>query len=210
MFNVKKISIIGMLCAIAYVVMVFGWIPVVLFLKYDPKDVIITIGGFLLDPLSAFIISVIVSFIEMLSVSETGITVFMGGVFVEACPEECLKHADSVILCEVEQIWKNILADYFSGNYKQRYELSERPAIAGLPLPRHDLVKNPKYLTNNLIMISKGCLNRCQFCSGGSHWKGQVKTKNIDDVIKEIQSLDMNEPYFILDDNLVWNAEFAK
>lgn len=139
-----------------------------------------------------------------------GITVFMGGVFVEACPEECLKHADSVILCEVEQIWKDILADYFSGNYKQRYELSERPDIAGLPLPRHDLVKNPKYLTNNLIMISKGCLNRCQFCSGGSHWKGQVKTKNIDDVIKEIQSLDMNEPYFFLDDNLIWNAEFAK
>lgn len=73
MFNVKKITIIGMLCAIAYVVMVFGRIPVVLFLKYDPKDVIITIGGFLLGPLSVFIISVIVSFIEMLSVSETGL-----------------------------------------------------------------------------------------------------------------------------------------
>lgn len=29
-----------------------------------------------------------------------GVFVFMGGVFVEACPDECLKHADSVILCE--------------------------------------------------------------------------------------------------------------
>ena len=31
-----------MLAAIAYVVVVVGRIPVVLFLKYDPKDIIIT------------------------------------------------------------------------------------------------------------------------------------------------------------------------
>lgn len=85
-----------------------------------------------------------------------GIFVFMGGVFVEACPEECMKHADSLIMCEVEQIWSDILQDYFSGTYKKRYELAERPEIKGVPLPRHDLVRNPKYLTNNLIMISKG------------------------------------------------------
>lgn len=139
-----------------------------------------------------------------------GIFVFMGGVFVEACPEECLKHADSVILCEVEQIWGDILHDYASGNFKKRYELDERPDIKGLPLPRHDLIENQKYLTNNLIMISKGCLNRCQFCTGGVHWKGEVKTRNMEDIIKEIRSLDTNEPYIFLDDNLIWNPEFAK
>lgn len=37
------------------------------------KRLTITIGGFILGPLSAFVISVIVSFIEMLSVSETGL-----------------------------------------------------------------------------------------------------------------------------------------
>lgn len=139
-----------------------------------------------------------------------GIFVFMGGVFVEACPEECMKHADSLIMCEVEQIWSDILQDYFSGNYKKRYELAERPEIKGVPLPRHDLVRNPKYLTNNLIMISKGCLNRCQFCTGGVHWKGQVKSRGIDEIIREIESLDKNEPYIFLDDNLIWNPEFAK
>ena len=69
----KKLTMIGMLCAIAFVVMVVGRIPVVLFLKYDPKDVIIAIGGFLFGPLSAFIISAIVSVLEMLTVSDTGI-----------------------------------------------------------------------------------------------------------------------------------------
>lgn len=70
--NTKKITTIAMLCTIAYLVMVIGRIPVVLFLKYDPKDVIITIGGFIYGPFIAFIISVIVSFVEMLTVSSTG------------------------------------------------------------------------------------------------------------------------------------------
>ncbi len=69
----KKIVIIAMLCAIAYAVMVVGRVPVVLFLKYDPKDVIITIGGFLFGPLTAFLVSVVVSLVEMVSVSDTGI-----------------------------------------------------------------------------------------------------------------------------------------
>lgn len=69
----KSITLVGMLCAIAYVVMVFGRVPIVLFLKYDPKDTIILIGGFLLGPIYAFIISTVVSILEMFSVSDTGI-----------------------------------------------------------------------------------------------------------------------------------------
>lgn len=48
-------------------------IPIVLFLKYDPKDVIITLGGLIWGPLTSCIVSVIVSSIEMMTVSETGI-----------------------------------------------------------------------------------------------------------------------------------------
>lgn len=69
----KKMTTIAMLCAIAYTVMVIGRIPVVMFLKYDPKDVIITLGGFIWGPLTALVVSVIVSIIEMITVSETGI-----------------------------------------------------------------------------------------------------------------------------------------
>lgn len=69
----KKITTTAMLCAISYAVMVIGRIPIVLFLKYDPKDVIITLGGLIWGPITACIVSIVVSFIEMLSVSETGI-----------------------------------------------------------------------------------------------------------------------------------------
>lgn len=68
----KKITTIAMLCAAAYVVMALGRIPVVLFLKYDPKDVVITLGGFIWGPMTACAVSVIVSFAEMISVSDTG------------------------------------------------------------------------------------------------------------------------------------------
>ena len=69
----RKLTTVAMLCAMSYAVMLIGRIPVVLFLKYDPKDVIIAIGGFLFGPLTSFVISLVVSLIEMFTVSETGI-----------------------------------------------------------------------------------------------------------------------------------------
>lgn len=71
-YSVKTTVLIGMLAAVAYVTVFLFRIPVVMFLKYEPKDVIITIGGFLLGPLAASLISLTVSLVEMLTVSETG------------------------------------------------------------------------------------------------------------------------------------------
>ena len=70
--SVKKLVILSMLGAIAYVLMVTIRVPVVLFLKYEPKDVIIAIGGFLYGPLSSALVSLLVSLLEMVTVSETG------------------------------------------------------------------------------------------------------------------------------------------
>lgn len=72
----RKIATIGMLCALAYVAMALihiKLIPAAPFLTYDPKDVIIAIGGFVFGPVSAILISVIVAFLEMITVSESGI-----------------------------------------------------------------------------------------------------------------------------------------
>ena len=63
MFKTRKVVMLGLLSAIAYAVMFFGRIPVVLFLKYDPKAIIITISGFLYGPMSAFLVSTVVSVI---------------------------------------------------------------------------------------------------------------------------------------------------
>jgi Predicted membrane protein len=70
--NTRKLVMLGMLSAIAYLVMLVGRVPVVLFLKYDPKDVVITIAGFLFGPASAAVVSLVVSVVEMFTVSDTG------------------------------------------------------------------------------------------------------------------------------------------
>ena len=78
MNKTKKMTTMALLCALSYLVMfisrflppLFAAFP---FLKYDPKDAIIVIGGFLYGPMAAFVISLTVSVIEMVSVSGTHI-----------------------------------------------------------------------------------------------------------------------------------------
>lgn len=75
--STRKLVSLAMLCALAYLVMylsktIFAPIRVAGFLTFDLKDTVIAIGGFIYGPLSAFLISVVVSLIEMISHSDTG------------------------------------------------------------------------------------------------------------------------------------------
>ena len=73
--NVKTLTSLAMLTAIAYVVMILSKsLPQVSgFLQLDLKDTIICIGGFLFGPLSAAVISIVVAVVEMFTYSDTGI-----------------------------------------------------------------------------------------------------------------------------------------
>lgn len=89
--NTKRLTVLAMLTAIAFVVMMlahmvpfFTFIPATPFLKYDPKDVIIAIGGFIMGPMSALLISLVVSAIEMVTISTTGIIGFIMNVLSTA------------------------------------------------------------------------------------------------------------------------------
>ena len=63
-----------MLCALSFAaVLVSKIIPDVAgFLSYDPKDAIVAVAGFIYGPLTSVVISVLVSFIEMITISGTG------------------------------------------------------------------------------------------------------------------------------------------
>ena len=71
MSNTKKLTLIGMLSAMAYIVMLAVHVKVFNFLTFDPKDAVISVGGFILGPFTAFLISFVVSLIEMFTISET-------------------------------------------------------------------------------------------------------------------------------------------
>lgn len=152
----KKLTTTGMLCALAYVAVVVGRIPLILFLKYDPKDVIIVIGGFIFGPFTSFTITVIVSVVQMLTVSGTGILGCMMNI-ISSCSFACtaafiykrkhkLSGAILALLCgcfcqvTVMMLWNYLIAPIYMGY--------PREAIVELLLPA--------FLPFNLI---KGGLN---------------------------------------------------
>jgi riboflavin transporter FmnP len=132
--NTKKIVTLAMLSAIAYVVMAVGRIPIiptVEFLKYDPKDIIIAIGGLVFGPLSAFLMSVVVSFVEMVTVSESGIIGLIMNV-ISTCAFACTaafiyKHkrtlsgavigliAGSLAMTGIMLLWNYIITPIYMG-----------------------------------------------------------------------------------------------
>lgn len=73
--NTRKMVVLAVMAALAYIVMLIIKIPVfpaLPFLKYEPKDVIITISGFMFGPLASVTTSAVVSLVEMVTVSDTG------------------------------------------------------------------------------------------------------------------------------------------
>ena len=86
--NTKKLTTIGMLCALAYLAVAVGRIPLVLFLKYDLKDVVIVIGGLIFGPCASFVIAFVVSLAQMLTISGNGILGFLMNV-ISSCSFAC-------------------------------------------------------------------------------------------------------------------------
>lgn len=88
-FNTKTMVVMALMTAMAYAAVTLFRIPVVVFLKYEPKDVIITIGGFMFGPLASVLMSLVVSLVEMVTISDTGpIGALMN--FIGTCSFACL------------------------------------------------------------------------------------------------------------------------
>ena len=64
----KKMTTVGILCGMALVLALTLYIPIVpavSFLKYEPKDVVMVVGGFIYGPMTVVLMSVIVSILEI-------------------------------------------------------------------------------------------------------------------------------------------------
>ncbi|MCM1330588.1 MAG: ECF transporter S component [Ruminococcus sp.] len=154
--DTRKMVILAVMAALAYMVMVLIKIPVVLFLKYEPKDVIITISGFMFGPLASLATSAVVSLIEMVTVSDTGpIGALMN--FIGTCSFACtaaviykkfhtIKGAfaglciSTVLMTAVMLAWNYLVTPLYMG--------TPREVVAGMLLPA--------FLPFNLL---KGVLN---------------------------------------------------
>ena len=73
--TVKTVTSLAMLVALTYIAMVISkMLPQFSgFLQFEIKGTVIAIGGFLFGPLSAAVISIVVAYNEMITVSDTGV-----------------------------------------------------------------------------------------------------------------------------------------
>ncbi|MFC1870496.1 B12-binding domain-containing radical SAM protein [Chloroflexota bacterium] len=140
---------------------------------------------------------------------DRGIKVVLGGPHPSLCPEEAIQHADAVVVGEAEGIWQRLLRDCEQNKLERIYRLNEPLNLAGLPLPRRDIFNKSNYLFLNTIFATRGCSYSCSFCSIGALWGNGIRTRPIDEILHEVETLEGNTMFFI-DDNLVGNPEFAK
>jgi len=136
--KVKRMVTLGMLSAIAYIAVYFLRIPIVLFLSYEPKDVVITIGGLIMGPIASLIISVVVSFVEYLTISGTGIWGLLMNI-LSTCSFACTaswiykkKHSmrgavigligGVAVMVPVMLLWNYLIAPIYMGQPREAVE----------------------------------------------------------------------------------------
>lgn len=106
----KRLVTTGVLCALAYAATTVGRVPLVLFLKYDPKDIMIAIGGLIFGPFTSFSVALIVSLAEMVTISENGILGFLMNV-ISSCSFACT----AAFVYKKNARCRELLLDYFVG-----------------------------------------------------------------------------------------------
>lgn len=136
-----------------------------------------------------------------------GIPVVVGGIHPTACPEECARFADAVVIGEAEPLWRQVLDDVAAGCLRPVYRNTERVDIARVPGPRWDLLQHHRYLFTNTLCIGRGCPWRCDFCYNSSpNIDAGYRMKPLPHILKEIESLGTRHVMFI-DDNFIGDPE---
>ena len=139
-----------------------------------------------------------------------GVKVILGGAHPSALPEEASQHADAVVIGEAEGIWPNLVNDFKANKLQRVYRQHEQPSLVNLPIPRRDLFAKGAYYFTNTISITRGCPYSCSFCSVASFFGHTYRCRPVEEVLKEIETLNQREFIVFVDDNIVGNLKFAE
>ncbi|KAA3621961.1 MAG: radical SAM protein [Bacteroidetes bacterium] len=135
-----------------------------------------------------------------------GIPVVMGGYHPTLEPDECLQHADAVVIGDAEPNWSTLLKDFRKGEMKQKYDTT-LPDKSFSTNHDRSIYKGKKYLPIHLVQWGRGCPHDCDFCSIKSFYPKSQFMRPIDEVIKEISGFKDDNFLFLVDDNLYHNRK---
>mgnify|MGYP001483609496 CR=1 FL=1 len=135
-----------------------------------------------------------------------GVKVVLGGVHATLKPQDCLKHADAVVVGEAENVWSKLLRDLEKNKLKKIYKSKELVNMDDVPMPDNSLY--PYKYTFGAIQTSRGCTNTCKFCYLRSMpWK-KFRHMSVNRAIKEMKRV--KQKYLIFsDDNMFLDREYC-
>ncbi len=139
-----------------------------------------------------------------------GVKVVLGGAHPSALPDEASQHADAVVIGEAEGIWPDLISDFKANKLQRVYMQSERPSLVNLPIPRRDLFTKGAYHVTNTISTTRGCPYACSFCPVTAFFGHTYRCRPVEEVLKEIETLNRKEFIVFVDDNIVGNPKFAE
>ena len=139
-----------------------------------------------------------------------GVKVVLGGIHPSVLPEEASQHADAVVIGEAEGIWPNLIEDFKANKLQRVYRQVKRPSLLNLPIPRRDLFAEGAYYITNTLSTTRGCPYACSFCSVTSFFGNTYRCRPVEEVLKEIETLNQRKLIGFVDDNVVGNLKFAK
>ncbi len=140
-----------------------------------------------------------------------GIPVILGGLHATLMPGEALQHADSVFCGEVYGVWESVIRDCERGQLKRIYRNLQPPDLSNILPPRLDLLpKHRRYfLMGRLINATRGCYQRCTFCSTKEFWNGTMRFRPVQEVVDEIRRSGKKFQIFV-DDDIGGNKKYAR
>ncbi len=135
-----------------------------------------------------------------------GIPVVLGGVHACLMPEECLQHADAIVIGEAEYVWPQVLRDVASGGLKKTYRQDQPTNMDDVPIPRRDLLRQDPLV--GMIQATRGCNHACRFCYLPSVPWHKHRRRDLDLVYEELAGIRQPIVFFV-DDNLFADEDYA-
>jgi radical SAM superfamily enzyme YgiQ (UPF0313 family) len=137
-----------------------------------------------------------------------GACVAIGGPHVTMLPQEAGRHADVTFIGEAEGLWEEFLSNFETGAYRRVYRQDSAPSLEHAPMARKTLYHR-KDFTSGVLFASRGCPNRCDFCTVAVMYRHGLRKRPVAEVAAEYASFKGKRIIF-WDDNIAGDREYAK
>jgi len=130
---------------------------------------------------------------------EKGIKTVLGGIHASMMPEEAKKYIDTVVVGEVESVWKDLIRDFENGELRNQYTGKLLP-MENAVRPKHEIFHEDYKFSS--IQTTRGCPMSCDFCSVHTFNGNSYRLRPVEEVLNELETLKHSMVYFV-DDNLI-------